>query len=190
MATIHKANGYSVFMTTLKEEIEAVIPEKQKELTMKLMQAFGCFSMIMEEKNFEELKSIRVDGGAKDAEPGLYIVVVQDFVTDLTSAELSSVILHELGHIRLGHLDKIKSGEAKSINNVLDDINLEIEADQFAVGYTSKAAMKSAIVKVIHNTVSLAERLATAAKKPFHRDVYLHEIFSAEGMKTRLNALN
>lgn len=190
MATIQKAEGYSVVFTTLKEEKDAVLPEKQKDLLMKLFRTFGCFSMFLEEKNIEELKSIRVDGGAIQPEPGLYVVVIQDFVTDLTNTELQAVVLHELGHITNGHFNKIKSGEAVVIDNVLEDVNLELEADEFAAKYVGKAAMKSAVVKVIHNTVNLAQRMAEVGNKPFHRDVYLHEIFNTEGIKTRLNALN
>ncbi len=190
MATIQKAEGYSVVFTTLKEEKDAVVPERQKDLVMKLFRAFGCFSMFLEEKNIDELKNIQVDGGAVRPDPGLYVVVVQDFVTDLTNTELQAVILHELGHISKGHFDKIKSGEAIVIDNVLEDVNLELEADDLAVKYVGKAAMKSAVVKVIHNTVNLAQRMAEVSNKSFHRDVYLHEIFNAEGIKTRLNALN
>lgn len=190
MATLQKAEGYSVFFTTLKEEMQAVVPEKQKELMMKLFQAFGCMSMFLDENNIKEMKSIQVNGEQNQVEPGFYVIVVQDFTQGLSEKELGAVILHEIGHVLLEHHAKMKSGQAATVNNILVDVNLELEADAYAVKYVGKEIMKSALEKVITATVSLCENMARKANKPFHRDVYLHELFTSEHIKPRLAALS
>lgn len=190
MSTIQKGEGYSVFFTTLKEEMQAVIPEKQKDLMMRFFQVFGCMSMLLDENNIKDMKAIQVNGEQNHVDPGFYVIVVQDFVKDLSETELNAVILHEVGHIRHDHLSKLKSGQAKTYDNLLIDLDMELEADAFAAKHVGKETMKSALEKVLTGTVNLAETFAHRASKPFHRDVYLHELFSSDAIKTRLAALS
>lgn len=190
MAKLYHAEGYSVSFTTLKEELQNVVKEKQGDALLGLLKAAGCFSVWMTEKAIENMKSIQVNGDVNTVKPGFYIIVVEDFVTKLNKIELDAILYHELGHITNDHLGKLAAGKTDKVGNILNDVSMELEADAFALKYVEKHVLKTAIEKVIHGTVDVIERVAKLTNAPFHRDVCLHEMFTNPHIKTRLEALS
>lgn len=74
------------------------------------------------------------------------IFVVKEAKDTLTAEETEAILTHELGHIRLGHVEAAATSQATgAICNPLD----ELAADAFAAAMTSKKAMASALTKLI-----------------------------------------
>lgn len=93
---------------------------------------------------------------------GYCINVVTDILPDLSKEELEAVIAHEIGHIAHGHL----IGQTGVINN----LNSELEADDFAVAHTSAVAFKSALTKIRdHNIERIQPELLEAINQRIER---------------------
>lgn len=190
MSSIVKRDGYSVCFSTLEEELASVRPEFRSTARRKLFTTSGCFSMFIDEQAIEAIKNLWAEGAAVALDPGFYVVIVKDFVETLSKEEVDAVILHEVGHVRHDHMGKVKTGEANAIDNILVNTDMELEADQFAVNYVGKGVMKSALEKIFHRTADLIHDHAVKNEKPFHKDVFLHQLYSDECIKARLAALS
>lgn len=78
--------------------------------------------------------------------PGYQIVLVKDFIQNLTKTEKKAVMYHELGHMVNGDLE----GEKKS--GLVLNLGYEVAADAYAAKHVGKVAMRNALIKMRDNT--------------------------------------
>ena len=190
MATIQKAEGYTVLYTTIEEELSHVLPELQEPTLKRIFELNGCFTVNFTQEHITEGSKNLKEGLNLGLEPGAHVIIVSDFVTTMTDDEQKAIVMHEVGHIKHDHLFKISDGSAQVLNNIVDSVAMELEADQYAVNHVGKPVMKSAIEKLIHRGADLLERIASLSGKQFQKAEYLTEFFNNESIKIRLNALS
>lgn len=75
-----------------------------------------------------------------------FIFRVTDAMEMLTEAEVEAFMWHELGHIRLGHVDEAKTQKARG---VVQNVKYELEADAYAAQRCGKKVMAVALTKVL-----------------------------------------
>lgn len=78
------------------------------------------------------------------------VIIDRWFLSQMTREEQLAIIGHEIGHIVLGHVDKIVEKDDS------DNIEFEYEADAYASGLVSKEAMATALEKTIELYKSVA----------------------------------
>lgn len=72
----------------------------------------------------------------------------------LTPDELGAIIAHEQGHINLGHLEKHKDARG-----IVDDMEIELEADAHAVALFGARTVRAAIGKTLSAIIAeMAEK--------------------------------
>lgn len=190
MATIQKAEGYNVLYTTIEEELSHVLPELQEPTLKRFFELNGCFTVNLTQEHIVEGGKNLKEGKSLGLEPGVYVIIVSDFVVTMNDDEKKAIVMHEVGHIAHEHLFKASEGSVQLLNNVIDSVAMELEADQYAVNHVGKTVMKSAIEKLIHRGADLLERIASLSGKQFQKAEYLTEFFNNESIKIRLNALS
>lgn len=86
---------------------------------------------------------------------GNVIIMEQYFSSKLTAIELKAIILHEVGHIVLGHLPT-RYAEAQALG--IDAVNaLEIEADEYA----SKVVGCNVMATTLHKLIGMFSKTTT-----------------------------
>lgn len=117
------------------------------------------------------------------------ISVVDDINNRLPKWVNEAVLLHEVGHIVNGDLEKKHHAE-KMHGNILIDIDAEIAADSYAASVVGKKQFVKALV-VLFQTMS--EMLATKfGKQPFDHNLYqrcITEYLLDPMIRQRFNAL-
>lgn len=74
------------------------------------------------------------------------VVVNEEILSLLTEEELRGALLHEVGHLRKGHSERVKASGSK-ITNLSSE--MELEADRWAVDHgADPLALASALVKL------------------------------------------
>ena len=131
MAKMYQGEGYMLSVTTLQEEIAGVVKEKQEDALMGILKTGGCFSICMTEESIAEMKRLQVNGNMNTVRPGFYVILVEDFVANLSKTEVDAIVYHELGHIAHDHLSKLTAGKVEKADNIINDVSLELEADAF-----------------------------------------------------------
>lgn len=81
------------------------------------------------------------------------VIYLEEACEGLTSEELQAVLLHEEGHVRLGHMEAFA---ATGGAGVMMDLDSEMEADAYSASVVGKKVMASALTKVI---INLAKRV-------------------------------
>jgi Zn-dependent protease with chaperone function len=108
---------------------------------------FGVAFSIIYKHKFGDIISLP-DSIKKQLIDGEKIIVVQTGLKQhLTELEYLSVIAHEEGHIKLGHLDVSKS------NYVYNEAN-ELDADDYAIKLYGKQVCASALEKTYQFTIN------------------------------------
>jgi len=81
----------------------------------------------------------------------LLVFIKFDLALKFNEEELEAVVAHEIGHYELGHLDikPVFYNQAPETEDLSKQIEKETQADLFAVRYSSKQAMSSAIKKMV-----------------------------------------
>lgn len=60
MGTLYDVEGFNVVHTTLDDELSNVRSEHKAEVGTKLVAAFGCFSIIIEQVHVDQMASLQV----------------------------------------------------------------------------------------------------------------------------------
>lgn len=98
----------------------------------------------------------------------------------LKPCELSAILAHEQGHIDLGHLEK-----HKGVKGVVDDMEIELEADAYAAKKCGAKVMRAALGKTLSGIIGeLADRyeIPENVKFKIYRD-------AVRKLKPRLSAI-
>lgn len=111
---------------------------------------------------------------------GPAIALSKETFSFLTKEEQSAIFFHELGHLRLGHLETAGNG-------IMDDVGKEIEADAYAAARTSKAVMASALGNIISGFVTLVG--GVKGKSKAEQNQAIAELMAMPAVVQRLAAL-
>ena len=86
------------------------------------------------------------------------ILILKEVADQLTEDELVAILNHEIGHLECGHLDD------KNIHGLLVDEQLEIEADCYALQFSSKRDLRNACYKLMEIRFGIKERWRAAVQ--------------------------
>lgn len=182
-------------ITTIQEEL-AFLPEDVKQtVKQRLCTSGGIFVAVVTVEMIQNMKNIMTDSDVAasmdQVVPGPNITVLTDFVEGLSNEELKAALMHEIGHIKDGILDRLDQCAAEqTVGCFVIDLKAEMAADEYAAKMVNKEAMRSAIVKLIHNTVKVVYKFASPeAKKPDHNEV-VSQMLADPIIAARLAALS
>jgi Zn-dependent peptidase ImmA (M78 family) len=108
------------------------------------------------------------------------IFVAQYMIDGLEPNELNAIIAHEQGHIVLGHLEKHEGAKG-----IIDDMEIELEADAFACNQYGARTVRAALGKTL--TTMLADFSAEYDISIEQRTAFYRN--AVRGLKPRLSAL-
>lgn len=117
--------------------------------------------------------------------PGYIIAMYKDTFSGLTEDEELGILSHELGHIKLGHLEDLSL--PRNEHGLIESVQAELEADAYAAKRVGKDVMKNAIQKVFRNTFRLQKNLMDAR---INVDEEFEYIMNREDMRLRMAALS
>ena len=90
------------------------------------------------------------------------VVVNEEILNLLTEEELRAALLHEVGHIKKGHSEKVRESGTK-VTNLSSE--LELEADRWAVDHGAQPlALASALLKLTGRAKEVDELIASHCK--------------------------
>jgi hypothetical protein len=111
-------------------------------------------------ENIDQIRIIVMSGGAmasnigkiaaeeRGVAEGIHINIYEEMMTEHTEEEREAILQHELGHVKHNHIDKTEyPTDAQPF--FIENLEYELEADEYAVGKTSKIAMRSALLKSV-----------------------------------------
>lgn len=108
------------------------------------------------------------------------IFVAPYLAETLSTDELGAIIAHEQGHINLGHLEK-----HKGVKGVIDDMEIELEADAHAISLFGARAVRAALGKTLSAIIAeMARRYSIPKCDQFK--IYKQ---AASSLKPRLAAI-
>ena len=189
MVTLCDVEGFNVVHTTLDDELSNVRPEHKAKVGTSLVAAFGCYSVILEQADIDQMASLQVNPTTM-MKPGAYVIVLEDFIKTLTPQERAAIVYHEIGHLVNDHLVNVNPENIIEQTKILANTEAELEADQYAVNRVGKAVMKSALEKVISNGVDVIEELAAKKGKPFDKGAFLAAVYAEDQLRVRFAALS
>lgn len=132
-----------------------------------MMQAGGYCVIVLTQEQIDSILSSDIDEAWKTdfrvLQPGPVVNVLKDIDEKMSFDESMAILYHECGHIHYEHhklAPKAVPGEVTFLINQ----QAEIEADAYALQFTEKAVLRSAILKAMQISVRFA---AIAAELPF-----------------------
>jgi Zn-dependent protease with chaperone function len=135
----------------------------------------GAYAVKITPETIIAMSKLYSDGGRKMAakfveltvKPGYQIVLVSDFIADLTVSERKAVLYHELGHLVNKDLE---TPEAKG---VLIEPEYELAADRYAAVAVGRKHMRNAILKLRKNMdLRITGQLSEEKAKEFQEELY------------------
>ena len=189
MGTLYDVEGFNVVHTTLDDELSNVRPEHKAKVGTNLVAAFGCYSVIIEQADVDQMASLQVKPTTM-MKPGAYVFVLEDFIKTLTPQERAAIVYHEIGHLVNDHLVNVNSENVETETKILVNTEAELEADQYSVDRVGKAVMKSALEKVITNGTDVIEKLAAKKGIPFDKGAFLAAVYAEDQLRVRFAALS
>lgn len=198
----------SITVTTIElERAAAPTTEMADAIIATMVACSGFATTVLTEATMAAIleSGYKPDGMAK---VGPVIGVLGDIANRLQPEEVQAMVLHEEGHVVLGHLegfDKVadaaiassldcsKQNVVKNLENLQASVQLhrEMEADAYAASIMGAAVVRTAIISVIGATCSLvAEKMAEKGNMDFDRTAMFDQSMADPIITTRLNALN
>ncbi|WP_396190433.1 hypothetical protein [Flavobacterium sp.] len=170
---------HTVYRTSLEEEMKFLPTEGGLKFIISVSGCFVCQITPEQAVVFNNERSTDI------YRPGPAIVIIDEFVSSLSQEEATALYYHELGHIRLGHLNKVKSGSGVVVNS-----EWELEADAFAVNLVGKEAVKNSVEKILTHSSKFATKFLQDKGKDVSEEEVLTEILSNTVIQARFSALN
>ena len=139
----------------------------------------------------EQLKHL-IEG----VKPGPVISVQSEFLSILKEEYVRAFLLHEEGHIVLGHLQsEAETVVLESGAKVINVLQYEIEADAYAAERIGKDLMREALIAeaeaIAHfSTVVVKEKLGIESKLQLTKEEIMERFLSDENIRTRIAALS
>ena len=136
-----------------------------------------ALSSDMSEEMKEEIRQTKLGGS---------IWMIQEVADRIPAEHLHAILLHEEGHLVLRHLEGTQQTTC-NINgvNVVTDLTIEFEADQYAVKHTSPFIVQEAMKSLFK---ALGEVIAIIVEG-FDVDDYYKNMINHPVMQERLNAI-
>lgn len=175
--------GFTIYLTSIQEELEINEGEARQRALQIMYMGGGIFLNHLDE-NAAKIFSDTYD---KDVPEGPMLIVLKDFVVNLSKEEVDAIYYHELGHLELGHLASVdKTGD---LHFHVND-QFELEADQYALRFTTKEIFLSALTKLLDNNVTLLENYYKEVSVPYNKEEVYKLLFENELTKKRFAAMN
>ena len=166
--------------TTMKVELalhsDPVIKSKITDLAFKTLGCFAYHYTTEQAQQASEALGYKVPSGD-------HIVLIEDFLVDLSDEEQEAVLAHELGHIVHGHLKNLTE------TGILNNLELELEADRYALekGKTGKQLV-SAITKLAHTGDNLIQKVPGVSEK-IRPGEFVEKVFADPILQKRMSTL-
>ena len=169
-----------VHRTTMKVEValhsDPIVKSKVTALAFKTL---GCFAYHYTSEQANQASDML---GYKVL-PGDHIVLIEDFLVDLSDEEQEAVLAHELGHVVHGHLKN------RTETGILNSLELELEADRYALekGMTGKQLV-SALAKLAHTGDNLIQKVPGISEK-IRPGEFVEKVFADPILQKRMSTL-
>jgi hypothetical protein len=118
------------------------------------------------------------------------IQVLNEFQGRLSQQDMDALLLHEEGHVLLGHTQLAYQKHMEKIDGILIDIPTEIAADAYSASRIGKRNMAKALTHVIETMCYAdATRLYTQPLNTERYQMYLTAMLTSEYFRKRFEAL-
>lgn len=175
--------GFTIYYTSIQEELEINEGEDRQKVLQIMYMGGGMFINHLDKnvaKNFSEHYE-------KNVPEGPMLVVLKEFFTNLSKEEVDALYYHEFGHLELEHLKSVdKTGDF----HVHVNDQFELDADQYALRFTTKEIFLSAFTKLLDNSVTLLENYYKEVNMVYNKEEVRKLLFENDLTKKRFAALN
>lgn len=193
--------GGNTVVTTSLREIENLKNEGLRDKVFRsVLMSGGALTFKITQRQID----LNTKDYCKDFEglsAGTYIYMYEDFFKGMSRNAAYAALLHEIGHIRLKHVDiltaesekwtdeEIVSNTKDKIPKISLNLEYELQADEFAAARVGEQAVIEMLNGVLQHTAAIAESHFRMKGKPFNRAEFIRDVQNDPLRVARVDAL-